>query len=219
MEIPSMFNPFDVQSVLAAMAITIGLTACAEPDLGSGDNRPSSLEPHDEHGGPGEPGWETGKLVYGSKGPMAHTGVAMPPVGSPSVVENESRDEIRLRAYNGVFAVTVVINGAVSIPFVLDSGSADVQLPAEVVFTLIRTDTLSEEDFIGASSYVLADGRTLRSARFNIREMRLGEHVVRNVTASISPAVSSDALLGQSFLSKLPSWTLDNKRHVLILVR
>jgi clan AA aspartic protease (TIGR02281 family) len=135
------------------------------------------------------------------------------------VAAEGSRDEVQLKLDSGVFAVPVVINRAVSIPFVLDSGAADVQLPAEVVLTLMRTGTLSEEDFIGASSYVLADGSTLRSARFNIREMRVGERVVRNVAASVGPAVSSDALLGQSFLSKLPSWTLDNKRHVLVLAR
>jgi predicted aspartyl protease len=153
------------------------------------------------------------------------TGILRPPTTSastatlPSIATSSLKDEIRLQPYGGVFAVPVVINGAVSIPFVLDSGAAEVQLPAEVVLTLIRTGTLSEGDFIGASSYVLADGSTLRSPRFRIREMRVGEQVVRNVPASIGPAVSSDALLGQSFLSKLPSWTLDNKRHVLILAR
>jgi hypothetical protein len=111
----------------------------------------------------------------------------------------------------------MIINGAVIIPFVLDSGSADVQLPAEVVLTLIRTGTLSEQDFIGASSYVLANGATLRGSRFRIREMKLGRYVVRSVAASVGPAIRSEALLGQSFRIKFPSWTLDNERHVLIL--
>jgi clan AA aspartic protease (TIGR02281 family) len=138
----------------------------------------------------------------------------------PPVTSSETpRNEVHLQLQNGVFAVPVVINRVVSIPFVLDSGATEVQLPAEVVFTLLRTGTLSEGGFIGASTYVLADGSTLRSPRFRIREMQVGEHVVRNVAASVGPAVSSDALLGQSFLSKLPSWTLDNKRHVLILAR
>jgi predicted aspartyl protease len=113
----------------------------------------------------------------------------------------------------------VIINRAIIIPFVLDSGAADVQLPAEALLTLIRTGTVSEEVFVGKSSYVLANGSTLRSPRFIIREMRVGQHVVRNVAASVGPAVSSEALLGQSFLSKLPSWTLDNRRHVLVLTR
>ncbi len=142
------------------------------------------------------------------------------PVASGAPVATEtSKDEVRLELHGGVYAVPVVINRAISIPFVLDSGAADVQLPAEVVFTLIRTGTLSERDFIGANSYVLADGSTLQSLRFNIREMRVGEHVVRNVAASVGPAVSSAALLGQSFLSRVGSWTLDNRRHILVLAR
>jgi hypothetical protein len=144
----------------------------------------------------------------------APAGTAIPDAGPTA---ETSQDVVQLELHNGVFAVPVIINGAIIIPFVLDSGSADVQLPAEVVLTLIRTGTLSEQDFIGASSYVLANGTTLRSPRFRIREMRVGGHVVSNVAASVGPAVSSDALLGQSFLSKLPAWTLDNKRHVLLL--
>jgi predicted aspartyl protease len=126
-------------------------------------------------------------------------------------------DEISLVMSDGVLAVPVLINQSVRIPFIIDSGAADVQLPAEVVLTLFRTGTISDEDFLGGSSYVLANGSTLRSPRFNIREMRVGKHVVRDVVASTGPAIKSQALLGQSFLSRLGSWTLDNKRGVLIL--
>ena len=142
------------------------------------------------------------------------------PREAPSIpaTSETSKEVVRLEPHRGVFAVPV-INRAIIIPFVLDSGAADVQLPAEVVLTLVRTGTLSQGDFIGESAYVLADGRRLRSPRFSIREMQVGERVVRNVAASVGPAVSSDALLGQGFLSKLPSWTLDNNRHVLVLGR
>lgn len=126
-------------------------------------------------------------------------------------------DEISLVISDGVLAVPVLINQSVRIPFIIDSGAADVQLPAEVVLTLFRTGTISDEDFLGGSSYVLANGSTLRSLRFNIREMRVGKHVVRDVVASTGPAIKSQALLGQSFLSRLGSWTLDNRRGVLIL--
>jgi predicted aspartyl protease len=126
-------------------------------------------------------------------------------------------DEISLVMSGGVLAVPVLINQSVLIPFIIDSGAADVQLPAEVVLTLFRTGTISDEDFLGGSSYVLANGSRLRSPRFNIREMRVGKHVVRNVVASTGPAAKSQALLGQSFLSRLGSWTLDNRRGVLIL--
>jgi hypothetical protein len=67
--------------------------------------------------------------------------VPPPSATSSVVVETESKDEVRLQPYYGVFAVPVVINRAVSLPFVLDSGAAEVQLPAEVVLTLMRSGT------------------------------------------------------------------------------
>jgi clan AA aspartic protease (TIGR02281 family) len=129
------------------------------------------------------------------------------------------RNEVRLEGDNGTFTVPGIVNRSVRIPFVLDTGSADVQVPAEVVFTLLRTGILSKQDFIGARFYTFADGRTVPSLRVNIREMQVGGLVVRNVPARISEAVNSDALLGQSFLSKIGSWSLDNKRHLLVLSR
>ena len=100
----------------------------------------------------------------------------------------------------------------------LDSGASTVQLPAEVIQKLTQTGALSDNDFIGMRSYTLADGSSRRSALFRIREIQVGKHIVRNLTAIEGPP-GSDALLGQSFLAKLPSWTLDNQRHVLVLAR
>src|SRR5208337_2315877 len=54
------------------------------------------------------------------------------------------------------------------------------------------------------------------SKRFLLHEVRVGDHVVRNVIANVAP-VKGDPLLGQSFLSKLPAWTIDNQHHALVL--
>jgi len=102
------------------------------------------------------------------------------------------------------------------LPFILDSGAADVQIPADVVATLERAGTISEEDFIGSQIYTLADGSKLIGDQFRLREVRLGNHVIPNVVASIGP-VKGDLLLGQSFLSRFGTWAIDNTRRVLIL--
>jgi len=49
-----------------------------------------------------------------------------------------------------------------------------------------------------------------------LREVRVGDHVIRNVRASITPA-QGDPLLGQSFLSKFGAMTVDYNRGVLVL--
>jgi hypothetical protein len=113
--------------------------------------------------------------------------------------------------------VPVRINDALTLNFTLDSGASDVLIPADAVMTLLRTETLSLSDFIGAKTYVLADGSKLPSMRFRLRELRVGGHRLENVTASAGPP-TSEPLLGQSFLSRSRSSTLDNRRHVLVLV-
>lgn len=52
--------------------------------------------------------------------------------------------------------------------------------------------------------------------RVIIREVQMGQHLVRNVTAIVNPP-ASDLLLGQSFLSQFGTVTLDYKRLILVL--
>ncbi len=63
---------------------------------------------------------------------------------------------------------------------------------------------------------MLADGSTERGRTFRIRSLRVGNIVVTNVLASVGGDDSS-ALLGQSFLERFRSWSLDNMRHTLVL--
>jgi len=100
--------------------------------------------------------------------------------------------------------------------FLLDSGAADVVIPADVAMTLVRTGTVTDNDFLGQQTYVLADGTSVPSPTFLIRSLRVGNRTLENVTASISDP-RGDLLLGQSFLSNFQSWSIDNRRRVLSL--
>jgi predicted aspartyl protease len=82
---------------------------------------------------------------------------------------------------------------------------------------LIRSKTLTAPDFVGQRTYTLADGSTAPSDTFILREMRVGNHTVRNVRASVSGSLDGTLLLGQSFLTRFKSWTLDNSAHALVL--
>jgi hypothetical protein len=125
-------------------------------------------------------------------------------------------ETVRLEWRHGVYLVPVLINGAITLPFLIDTGAADVAIPTDVFLTLIRTGTVKESDSIGTGRYVLADGSEQSSERFILHEVRLGNYIVNNVVANVVP-VKGDPLLGQSFLSKLPAWTIENERHALVL--
>ena len=123
---------------------------------------------------------------------------------------------VPLEVRGGTYLVRVTINSQITLKFVIDSGASDVSMPADVVLTLIRTETINKSDFIGKQNYQMADGSTAPSQRFIIRSLRVGDLILENVTGGIAP-VEGQLLLGQSFLSRFKSWAIDNQRQVLIL--
>jgi hypothetical protein len=141
------------------------------------------------------------------------------PIASTSTAPRTSdtgRTAVALTPSGGTLTVPVVINGALQLGFVIDSGAADVVVPIDVVMTLLRTGTLRDGDFLGSQTYVLADGSRLPSRQFRIRSLKVGDTVLQDVTGSVSP-VSGEPLLGQSFLGRFHSWSIDNSRGVLVL--
>jgi len=125
-----------------------------------------------------------------------------------------SRVKVKLKRVGGTFVVPVQINGAITLDFTVDSGAADVSVPADVFSTLIRTGSIGEADILGEQTYVLADGSTSREVKFTIRSLKIGDKVVENVTGSVAPARGT-LLLGH--LERFKSWSIDNTRHVLLL--
>jgi predicted aspartyl protease len=111
-----------------------------------------------------------------------------------------SATEVALLSKGGVYTVPVAINGVLTLNFIIDSGASEVQIPADVVLTLVRTQTILPTDFLPGREYSLADGSVVKSPRFVIRELRIADHRLTNVTASIS-AIEGEPLLGQSLLT------------------
>src|SRR5260221_11735746 len=104
----------------------------------------------------------------------------------------------------GVYRVPVVINDALKLNFIVDSGASDVSIPADVVRTLIRTGTIKKSDFIGTEMYSLADGSSVSSRTFMIRSLKVGDQIITDVRASIAD-VDAPLLLGQWFLRRFTS--------------
>ena len=141
-------------------------------------------------------------------------------IGLPSVMALRlaRADSIDLKQEGGTFVIPVLINDKITLDFMIDSGAADVSIPADVFSTLTRTGTVSPRDLLDKQEYVLADGSKQQSQRFRIRSLRIGAFELRNVIASVAPRAGS-LLLGQSFLSRLQSWSIDNQRQALLINR
>ena len=85
-----------------------------------------------------------------------------------------SQELVATEKEGGVYVVPVGFNGAITLNAIIDSGATDVSVPADIVSTLIRTKTVSEQDFLGVQTYVLGDGTKVPSPRFRIRSLKVG---------------------------------------------
>jgi predicted aspartyl protease len=63
---------------------------------------------------------------------------------------------------------------------------------------------------------VLADGSKVPSQQFRIRTLKVGNKKLENVRASVA-SVKASILLGQTFLNRFKTWSVDNEKHVVIL--
>lgn len=126
-------------------------------------------------------------------------------------------EEIPLQSDGGVEKVPVIVlggTGGVALQFVVDSGASIVVLPEDVYRTLVRAGAVGAS--IGQEQYRLADGSTGTAPVFLLYQIRVGNHILANVPASVMN-YNGDLLLGQSFLSRFSSWSIDNSRHALRL--
>ena len=140
----------------------------------------------------------------------------VPPNGASGTQNPSPQTEVPLKKVGGTFVVPVEINGAITLDFTVDSGAADVSVPADVFSTLRRAGTINDSDIIGEQTYVLADGSKSESFTFTIRSLKVGGIIIENVRAGVAPQQGS-LLLGQSFLERFRSVSFDNTKHVLLL--
>ena len=62
----------------------------------------------------------------------------------------------------------------------------------------------------------MANGQTVPSQQFVIRSLKVGDRTLENVAGSVAP-VEGALLLGQSFLHRFKSWSIDNQKEALVL--
>ncbi|MEI9888679.1 MAG: retroviral-like aspartic protease family protein [Rhizomicrobium sp.] len=124
---------------------------------------------------------------------------------------------IPMKKDGGVYVVPVSANGSAPFDCIVDSGASDVNIPGSVFRKLLRAGSVRESDFVGVQEYTLADGSTQRGRTYRIKSLKVGNIVVNNVVASVG-GDSESGLLGQSFLERFGSWSVDNRSHTLALV-
>jgi predicted aspartyl protease len=91
-----------------------------------------------------------------------------------------------------------------------------VVIPENVLLDLRKAGKFSDADFTGTQMVKIADGSIVKARTFTLRSLSVSNRVLTNIHASVAPARATP-LLGQSFLQRFASWSIDNERQVLLL--
>jgi predicted aspartyl protease len=141
---------------------------------------------------------------------------AVAPAAPPSTTVAVTTLTINLRRQSGVLMVPAVLNDSVSANFIVDSGASDVAIPETLLDALRKAGKFTDADFTGTQMAKIADGRVVKARTFVLRSFSVSNRVLDNVRASALPG-NATPLLGQSFLQRFASWSIDNERQVLLL--
>lgn len=131
-------------------------------------------------------------------------------------ISRDGKTVIPLEPLNGVYVAPGVINGVMNAKFLVDTGAALVGLPAGVVKSLADAGFIAQADFLGERTFRIANGSTMQAQALRLKSLQVGDVVVENVEASVLPE-NAPLLLGQSFLSRLKSWSMDTTAHTLTI--
>lgn len=126
------------------------------------------------------------------------------------------RNKVRMFQSGGGHGISVLLNGVLTMPFIIDSGASDVHISPDVARTLLKTGTIEESDYMPGAVYRLADGTEIKSERFRLKSVKVGNKVIRGVTCAITDSPEAPMLLGQGVLERLGKYTIDYKNGVLI---
>ena len=113
------------------------------------------------------------------------------------------------KQYGGTYEGPCMVNG-LPLMMIFDTGAADVTISTVEASFMFKNGYLKESDIKGSRNYVTADGGVHAGTVITLKEVKLGDAVLKNVQASVVHNQKAPLLLGQSVLERFGKITIDN---------
>ena len=123
----------------------------------------------------------------------------------------ESVFTIPFTTINGEWRVRGEVNG-LPLCFEFDTGASDVMISEVEADFMRKNGYLEERDFGGDRQFLTAIGELEEGTYVNIREMKLVQIVLKNVSASVAKNQKASLLLGKSVIDRFAKLEVDNDR-------
>lgn len=117
---------------------------------------------------------------------------------------------------DGVKYIEVELNRTFTVRMIFDSGCSGALISVAEAQHLYSKGVLTDEDFVGKSKSMIADGSVVENMVVNLREVIIGGKIIcPNVQATVSSNAQAPLLLGNEILNRTVSYTVDNQNKTI----
>ena len=120
------------------------------------------------------------------------------------------------RSSGGTFEIPCDING-LSLQMVFDTGASNVTISSLEANFMLKNGYLSAKDVKGTRYYQVASGELNAGTNITLREVKIGDAVLKNVEATVVKNQKAPLLLGQSAMERFGTITIDKTNNKLII--
>lgn len=113
------------------------------------------------------------------------------------------------RHQGGTFEIPCEVNG-LPLQMLFDTGASSVTMSSVEANFMLKNDYLSAKDLGGKEYYRIADSGITEGTLVTLREVKIGDFVLKNVKASVVSNQKAPILLGQSVMERFGTITIDN---------
>jgi clan AA aspartic protease (TIGR02281 family) len=124
---------------------------------------------------------------------------------------------IQMKREGGISIIPCKVNG-LNLKFIFDTGASEVSISMTEATFMLKNDYLSEDDIVGKSNYLDANGNINVGVKIILREIEIGGLKLYNVKASVINNMKAPLLLGQSAIGKLGTIQLDLNANTLTIL-
>ncbi len=121
---------------------------------------------------------------------------------------------VKMKRKSGVYYIPCVING-VKKDFIFDTGAAKTSLSQEFANELLAKRALTRNDFKGTTQTRNANGVVDNNATVLLKEVKVGNRLLKNVEAIIAVSQKAPLLLGLNVIDLLGDWTMRKGNLIL----
>jgi len=126
-----------------------------------------------------------------------------------------STNIVKMEKQNGVYQIPVNING-VPMYFIFDTGASMISISSTEAIFLYKQDKLTSEDILGKSNFIDANGNVSEGTIIVLRQVKIGNKILKNVEASVVNNLGAPLLIGQSALEKFGKISIDYGKNEIL---